>query len=111
MVKISASQDITKLGATIGTPYYMAPEQAQWGDVDHRADIYSLGCTFYVLLTGKRPFEGKTADEIASQHASAKLVEPHRVSEDVPEELSAMVTKMMAKQPGDRFQNLSLIHI
>ena len=107
MVKISASQDITKLGATIGTPYYMAPEQAQWGDVDHRADIYSLGCTFYVLLTGKRPFEGKTADEIASQHASAKLVEPHRVSEDVPEELSAMVTKMMAKQPGDRFQNMA----
>ena len=105
MVKMSASQDITKLGATIGTPYYMAPEQAQWDNVDHRADIYSLGCTFYVLLTGKRPFKGKTASELASQHASAPLVEPHLVSEDVPEELSAMVAKMMAKQPEDRFQD------
>jgi len=84
----------------------MAPEQAQWGNVDHRADIYSLGCTFYVLLTGNRPFEGKTADEIASQHASAPLIEPHRVSEGVPEELSAMVAKMMAKLPADRFQDM-----
>ena len=107
LVKMSASQDITKLGATIGTPYYMAPEQAQWGNVDHRADIYSLGCTFYVLLTGKRPFEGKTADELASQHASAKLIEPHRVCQNVPEELSAMVAKMMAKQPTERFQDMS----
>jgi len=58
-------------------------------------------------LTGKRPFEGKTADEIASQHASAPIVEPHRVSDDVPEELSAMVAKMMAKQPEDRFQDMT----
>ena len=106
MIALSASQDLTRFGATIGTPYYMAPEQAQSGTVDHRADIYSLGCTFYVLLTGKRPFEGKTADEIASKHLSAQLVEPHRICDDVPEELSAMVGKMMAKQPADRHQSM-----
>ena len=106
MIALSASQDLTRFGATIGTPYYMAPEQAQSGSVDHRADIYSLGCTLYVLLTGKRPFEGVTAREIASKHFSAPLVEPHRLRGDVPEELSAIVTKMMAKRPDDRYQTM-----
>jgi len=103
---LSASQELTTFGATIGTPYYMAPEQAQFDAVDHRADIYSLGCTFYVLLTGKRPYEGKTAEEVASKHFAARLVVPHRVCDDVPEELSAMVAKMMAKQPADRHQTM-----
>ena len=104
MIALSASQDLTQFGATIGTPYYMAPEQAQSGSVDHRADIYSLGCTFYVLLTGKRPFEGKTAKEVASKHFSTPLVLPDQIRGDVPEELSAMVAKMMAKQPDARYQ-------
>ena len=105
-VSLAASQELTTFGATIGTPYYMAPEQAQSETVDHRADIYSLGCTFYVLLTGKRPYEGKTAEEVASKHFAARLVEPHRIRDEVPEELSAMVTKMMAKQPPDRHQTM-----
>ncbi|WP_157665078.1 serine/threonine-protein kinase [Mariniblastus fucicola] len=106
LIAASASQDITRIGSTIGTPYYMAPEQAKSSAVDHRADIYSLGCTFYVLLTGKRPFEGKSLEEVVSKHNSEPLVLPSKVVERVPGELSAIVSQMMAKKPEDRYQSI-----
>ena len=105
----SASNEIpsqlTRVGSTIGTPYYMAPEQTRTSAVDHRADIYSLGCTFYVLLTGKRPFEGSSLEEVASKHTSEPLVPPSEIVHRVPDELSAIVSQMMAKDPQDRYQN------
>ncbi|MFK7767086.1 MAG: protein kinase [Mariniblastus sp.] len=107
MSALSASTDLTRVGSTLGTPYYMAPEQAKSSiNVDHRADIYSLGCTFYVLLTGKRPFEGNSIQEVVSKHTSAPLVVPSRIVERVPESLSAFVAKMMAKRPDDRYQDI-----
>lgn len=105
---LSASQDLTQVGSTIGTPYYMAPEQAKSSiTVDHRADIYSLGCTFYVLLTGRRPFDGNSVEEVVSKHTSAPLVVPSKIVERVPESLSNVVAKMMAKKPDDRYQNMA----
>ena len=107
MVALSASQDLTRVGTAVGTPYYMAPEQARdAGEVDHRADIYSLGCTFYVLLTGRRPFDGTSAEEIVSKHHTAPLVAPNRIVERVPESLSDIVAKMMAKRPDERYQKM-----
>ncbi|MFT5303503.1 MAG: hypothetical protein ACI814_004322 [Mariniblastus sp.] len=104
---LSASQDLTRIGSTLGTPYYMAPEQAKSSiDVDHRADIYSLGCTFYVLLTGQKPFDGDTVQELVSKHTSAPIIVPSKLVERVPELLSQIVTKMMAKQPSDRYQTM-----
>ncbi len=105
LVAVSASKEITRVGSTIGTPYYMAPEQAKTSAVDHRADIYSLGCTFYVLLTGKRPFEGSSIEEVASKHNSEPLVLPSKVVDRVPGELSVIVSKMMAKRAEDRYQS------
>jgi serine/threonine protein kinase len=108
MSALSASQDLTRFGSAIGTPYYMAPEQAKNAvAVDHRADIYSLGCTFYVLLTGKKPFDGKTFEEIVSKHSTAPLIEPSQLVERVPASLSGIVSKMMAKNPKERYQSLN----
>jgi serine/threonine protein kinase/transposase-like protein len=107
MSALSASQDLTRVGTTIGTPYYMAPEQAKSAiTADHRADIYSLGCTFYVLLTGKRPFEGNSIEEVVSKHTLEPIVMPSMIVERVPEELSAVVAKMMEKRPEDRYQTM-----
>ena len=107
MAALSASTELTRVGSTLGTPYYMSPEQAKSSiNVDHRADMYSLGCTFYVLLTGQRPFEGNSLQEVVSKHTSAPLVIPSRIVERVPEELSDVVVKMMQKRPEDRYQNM-----
>jgi hypothetical protein len=106
-VAFSASQDLTRAGSKLGTPYYMAPEQARSSiNVDHRADIYSLGCTYYVLLTGKKPFEANSVEELVSKHTSAPLVVPSRVVERVPEQISDIVAKMMEKRPEDRYQTM-----
>ncbi|MCS6865243.1 MAG: protein kinase [Gemmataceae bacterium] len=98
---------LTHAGAVMGTPAYMSPEQAtDSASVDARADIYSLGCTLYVLLTGKPPFEGKTALEIISKHQTEPIVPPDVVVKRVPPALSAILMKMMAKKPADRYQSM-----
>ena len=99
--------ELTRVGAAMGTPAYMPPEQARDSSaVDQRADIYSLGCTLYVLITGKPPFEGKTALEIISKHQSQPIVPPEVVVKRVPKALSAILMKMMAKKPDDRHQSM-----
>ena len=104
---LSSSKELTQFGSTIGTPYYMAPEQATSSmSVDLRADVYSLGCTFYVLLTGQRPFDGRTVIEVVAKHTSAPLVPPSLIVDRVPEVLSKIIAKMMAKLPEDRYQNM-----
>src|SRR5262245_37127178 len=96
--------NITQSGMTMGTPLYMSPEQVQGRPVDHRSDIYSFGVTCYHMLTGEPPYRGATAFEVAMQHVQA---EPRPVQEfrpDAPPELSAVIQKMLAKNPEDRFQ-------
>jgi serine/threonine protein kinase len=99
--------NLTRVGAVMGTPAYMAPEQSRdSASVDGRADIYSLGCSLYVLLTGKTPFEGKTALEIISKHQTEPLTPPEVVVKRVPKAVSAIVLKMTAKKPDDRYQSM-----
>ncbi len=91
----------------MGTADYMAPEQAADSrTVDIRADIYSLGCTLYKLLTGRAPFSGPeycaTLDKMnAHVHTSAPPV--RGLAPDVPEGVAAIVDRMLAKNPADRF--------
>jgi serine/threonine protein kinase len=99
------SAALTSAGATLGTPDYMAPEQAADSrEADIRADIYSLGCTFYFLLTGWPPFPaGSSVDKLLA-HAHQTPLPLTDLRPDVPSEVLVIVERMMAKDPKDRFQ-------
>ena len=106
----AATADVTLANMAMGTPAYMAPEQSEnAAGVDHRADIYSLGCTLYVLLTGRPPFEGATALEVISKHKTEPVVRPEAIVKRVPPELSEITLKMVAKRPEDRYQTLGQV--
>jgi hypothetical protein len=105
---LSLPADMTGARIALGTPAYMSPEQCRdAATVDHRADIYSLGCTLYVLVTGRPPFDGTTAVELMSKHAYDPLVPPEQIVSRLPKEVSAVIQRMMAKDPADRFQDMS----
>ena len=95
----------TEKGMLIGTVDYIAPEQARDPClVDIRADIYSLGCTLYFLLTGQPPFRGNSLMQKLLQHQDAERPQVRDLRPDVPEELATVVQRMMAKRPEDRDQ-------
>jgi len=96
--------DVTQVNVAIGTPSFMAPEQANdAATVDARADIYSLGCTLYHLVTGHPPFEGGSAVEIIAKHQNESAAPPETVAKRVPRMLSEIILKMIAKRPEDRY--------
>ncbi len=92
-------------GFTIGTPAYMAPEQAA-GDpqIDHRADIYALGIVAYEMLTGQVPFDAPTPQGMLAAQVSVEPMPPRSRRMDVPPMLEALVMKCLVKDPGQRFQ-------
>ena len=96
---------LTSEGQMLGTPHYVAPEQtvnAQKTDI--RADIYSLGCTLYCLLTGHPPFDAPSLYELLQAHHSMDAKPLNFIRPDVPVELAAVVAKMLAKEPERRYQ-------
>jgi hypothetical protein len=96
---------VTVIGAYMGTPEYMAPEQAlDAHSADIRADIYSLGCTLHCLLAGRPPFAGATPVEQFAAHQGEEAAPLHAVRSDVPAGLSAVVARMLAKDPAARYQ-------
>jgi serine/threonine protein kinase len=107
VAQVAAGAEMTQDNMAMGTPAYMAPEQAEnAAGVDHRADIYSLGCTLYVLLTGRPPFEGATALEVITKHKTEPVVRPEAFVKRMPKGLSEITLKMVAKRPEDRYSNL-----
>lgn len=87
-----------------GTPQYISPEQLMGEEVDCRSDIYSLGATFYQLVTGQFPYNASSPAEIGRKHLEEILVPPHEIVPEIPEEVSVMVQIMMAKRPDARYQ-------
>ncbi len=89
----------------VGTPAYMAPEQLSGDDVDGRADLFSLGCLLYAMLSGQSPFQGRTSLEMA--HKVVAVVPPplRRLDPDIPGFLADMVARLLQKNPDDRFQS------
>jgi len=102
------SESLTTSGQVMGTCDYMAPEQAEdTHGADHRADVYSLGCTLYRLLTGRKPYEGDTMIKILLAHREASVPSLSAARPDVPAGLDAVCRKMMAKTPEERYQSMS----
>ncbi len=100
------THSVTRVGQIMGTPFYIAPEQAMGSsEVDVRTDIYSLGATLYHLVTGKPPFDGPTLYEIFHGHLHRALVEPRVQNPEVPPALSRIICRMMEKRPEDRYQS------
>jgi uncharacterized RDD family membrane protein YckC/predicted Ser/Thr protein kinase len=107
LAKLTKSSDasITGTGIVVGTPFYMAPEQGKGEKVDLRADIYSLGATFYHLLYGKPPFQGKTPLQVMLKHVSEKVEFPDVDGQPLQPEIAGVIRKMMGKTPEDRYQD------
>ncbi|MEW6735323.1 MAG: serine/threonine-protein kinase [Acidobacteriota bacterium] len=94
---------LTVTGQIIGTPHYMSPEQWEGTEeIDGRTDIYSLGLVFYELIAGYRPFEGKTLQDLARQHAMIKPPALHEIVKSVPEAFSRVIMRAIAKSPHQR---------
>lgn len=101
---IGASTRITQTGIGMGTPTYVAPEQAQGTGVDARSDIYSLGIVLFEMLTGQVPFTGDTSLVVLLKHLKDPPPPPRQINPDIPEPVERLLLKALAKDPRDRFQ-------
>ncbi|MBS0264180.1 MAG: protein kinase [Planctomycetes bacterium] len=96
---------ITRAGTTVGTVDYMSPEQARDSKAaDLRSDIYSLGCTWYYMLTGEAPFPDGSLSQKLRAHAETPLPDPRKINESVTENVYAVIRRMTEKQPSSRYQ-------
>ncbi|MGB8537922.1 MAG: protein kinase [Acidobacteriaceae bacterium] len=105
IAKSRTEQDLTRPGTTMGSLYYMSPEQVRGGTVDARSDIYSVGVMMYELLAGRRPFVADSAYEILNQQCNVIPQPPLEVNTQLPPPLSDLIVCAMAKDPANRFQN------
>lgn len=96
---------VTASGMVVGTPRYISPEQALGRTVDHRSDIYSLGATFYELVTRQCPFDGDTAMAIMMKHINAPLIAPYMINPQVPSDVNEIIVRMLEKDQGARYQD------
>ncbi len=93
--------DLTSTGVFLGSPNYVSPEQADGKEIDGRTDIYSLGCIFYEMLTGEKPFKSETLFDVINQHKNTPIpLLPADIQECQP-----LLNLMMAKSPHERFTN------
>src|SRR5499426_2889089 len=100
----SLEQRLTNVGAVIGTPHYMAPEQCQGEEADARSDIYSLGVVLYELLTGVAPFLAKTPTGVAIKHVTERPRPPREINPSIPEAVERVVLHALEKDPNTRHQ-------
>ena len=104
IARTTTGDTLTQTAAVLGTASYLSPEQAQGQSVDARTDIYSLGCVLYEMLTGRPPFAGESPVSIAYKHVRENPVPPSHLNGDVTPALEAVVMKMLAKNPANRYQ-------
>ena len=102
-----AAEDVrlTRTGLVTGTPLYMAPEQARGEDLDARADLFSLGVLLYELCTGATPFDAKSPLAVLNRLTDERHRPVRELNPDVPEWLAAVIDRLLAKSPDDRFQS------
>jgi serine/threonine protein kinase len=106
ILDLEETQDLTGTSAAIGTPEYMAPEQATAKSVDKRADIYSLGIVLYEMLTGRKPFVADTPMAVLIKQATEPLPRPKQFAPNLPDAMEKVLFKALAKQPENRYQSM-----
>ncbi|MDZ7309842.1 MAG: protein kinase [candidate division KSB1 bacterium] len=110
IAKIADNFSLTLPGHILGTPSYMAPEQFEGGQIDGRADIFSLGVVFYELITGTRPFTGDSLAALAYKIVHKMHLPPSLQNVELPFELDEIVGRALAKQPEERYQTAKEFH-
>ncbi|MGI8741721.1 MAG: serine/threonine protein kinase [Bryobacteraceae bacterium] len=104
IAQVASDPKLTGTGVTVGSPYYMSPEQIRGGTPDARSDIYSLGITLYELVTGRRPIQGDSEFSIKSAHLNDVPTPPIALDHTLPPELNEIILMSIAKLPERRFQ-------
>jgi serine/threonine-protein kinase len=105
LAKAQDDLSVTRTGTAAGTPLYMAPEQAVDAKrVDGRSDLYSLGCVFYTLLTGRPPFRGTSVVDLIQAKERGAFPAARRFTPQVPERLELVLDRMLARAPEQRYQ-------
>jgi serine/threonine protein kinase len=106
VLDIEETMDLTGTSAAVGTPEYMAPEQATAKIADHRADIYALGIVLYEMITGRKPYTADTPMAVLIMHARDPLPRPSKFVSGIPNSLEKVLIKALAKSPDDRYQSM-----
>ena len=108
LAKGSASDsEVTSVGVRVGTPAFMSPEQCDGVEVDTRSDVYNLGCTAFLMLTGHLPYDGETPFSIMLKHKVDPVPSIRTHRSDLDPRVDALIRRMMAKKPDDRCHELS----
>jgi serine/threonine protein kinase len=101
------AQNLTLVGQVIGTPHFMSPEQCEFNSVDARSDIYSLGATYFSLLTGRRPYEDRNTEvEVMIAHCEADPPDPRDINPDVHAACAQIIEQAMASRADERYQSM-----
>ena len=110
LVNPPKGQGLTEAGMSIGTPDYMSPEQLSGLELDARADLYAAGVVLFECVTGRVPFEAETTWALVAKHLEEQAPDPRVLNADVPEGLSRVILKAMAKAPEDRYASAVQMH-
>ncbi|HEX3765548.1 MAG TPA: serine/threonine-protein kinase [Kofleriaceae bacterium] len=105
IAKLSSSENLTRIGAIVGTPAYMAPEQCRGVAIDHRADLYALGCVLFALCTGRPPFAGEGAGDMIVAHIQAPPPALVELGVEAPRAIERLLQRLLAKAPAERTQS------
>jgi serine/threonine-protein kinase len=100
-----AMSDDEEQGKIVGTPHFMSPEQATGKPLDHRSDLYSLGCTFFRLTTGRPLFQRSTSKDILRAHVKDEPESADEIHSEIPAGVAAVINQLVEKDPDDRYQS------
>ncbi|MDO8802949.1 MAG: serine/threonine-protein kinase [Elusimicrobiota bacterium] len=101
---ITEEKQLTMAGEMVGTAYFMSPEQGLAGTVDNRADLYAAGATYFYILTGRYPFDGKSSIEVIHKHIGDPLPNVMLIRPDIPLWACRIIERLMQKKPEERYQ-------
>ncbi|MDS0525115.1 Stk1 family PASTA domain-containing Ser/Thr kinase [Clostridium sp. SHJSY1] len=104
IAKVTDSVNLTSTNIVVGSVHYLSPEQGKGDKVDCRSDLYSLGIVMYQMLIGQVPFKGENSVYIVLKHINEPVIPPKNIIADLPDELNAIILKLLEKDPDNRFQ-------